>query len=92
MIGSTQRDEFPIPKDIEVGSARQRAATIEGVMAVQEEHRQQMALLHEKLQRIIGMHQTLEQAFRQFQQQRVVELNGLVNGGPTQKLDRGTDD
>jgi uncharacterized coiled-coil DUF342 family protein len=58
-------------------------ATVKGVMANQEVLRQQLAMTHEQIRRLIGMYQTLQNEFTQFKQQRVKELNVRVNTGST---------
>ena len=85
-FGSTAHRDEPVPRDASQGNARQRKATIDGVMRRQEELEQKLANAHEQMRRLIGMYQTLQAQFDQFQRQRVIELNSLVTGGPTQKL------
>lgn len=58
-------------------------ATVEGVLTEISVVKQQLEMTHEQLRRLIGMYQTLQAAFDQFQAQRVKELNVRVNGGST---------
>lgn len=84
MIGSTEDDSDPIPRDQIEGTARQRHATIEGL-------RQQMSILEQKLtncyemqRKLIGAYQHLQGDLDELKRRRIAELNLKVNGGPTE--------
>ena len=74
------------------GSDVQKKATIDGVLLELEIVKQKLENAHEQMRRVIGMHQTLQAEFQQFRTLWATQLNGFVNGGPTQRLDSGTDD
>ena len=57
--------------------------TVAGVQTEIEVVKQQLEMTHEQLRRLIGMYQTLQGQFDQFQKQRIIELNMKVNHGST---------
>lgn len=58
-------------------------ATVEGCMTEISVLKQQLEMTHEQMRRLIGMYQTLQGQFDEYQKQRIHELNVRVNGGPT---------
>lgn len=63
-------------------------ATVEGVLHKMDVLEQQLEMTHEQLRRLIGMYQTLSDEFKQYREQRVVELQSwLANGGSTSPED-----
>jgi hypothetical protein len=63
-------------------------ATVQGVATEIEVMKQQNEKTHEQLRRLIGMYQTLDAEFKQFKQQRIIELQRQVNGGSTTPEDQ----
>jgi hypothetical protein len=59
------------------------AATIEGVFQELNVVKQQLEMTHEQMRRLIGMYQTLAEAFKGFEEQRLRELQLKVAGGST---------
>lgn len=92
MIGSTDVDPSdPIPKDVIEGNFRQKKATVEGVQLELAVVKQQLENAHEQMRKLIGLYQTLQAEFNGFKAQRAVELNAMVNGGPTERLSSADD-
>lgn len=90
-FGSTENDEDPIPKEeFEALLKSREKATVQGVLLEMDILKQKMENCYEKLDRMTKLYMTLDQAFRQFQQQRAIELQAAVNFGPTVR--DGTDD
>jgi len=58
-------------------------ATVAGCLAEVAALKQQNAMTHEQLRRLIGMYHNMQQEFDQFKEQRIKELNVRVNGGST---------
>ena len=58
-------------------------ATVKGCMTEIEVLKDQVALFHEQLRRLIGMYQNLTNEFDQLKEQRVKELQVRINGGST---------
>lgn len=96
MIGSTQADDG-MDEKIAKRMSRSEAATVQGVLSELEVVKQQLQNAHKQLRHLIGMYQTLQNQFQQFQQQRVAELNVKINGGPTDhgydrpRIEKGND-
>lgn len=88
MIGSTDNSD-PIPRDLIEGNVRQKAATVAGLQIELQVVKQQLEGCHEQMRRVIGLYQNLQADFNAFKRQRAIELNAMVNGGPTA---RGPDD
>lgn len=85
MIGGTSGEE--VQRDTLSGNVRQKKATIDGVLMELEATKEKLENCHEQMRRLIGMHQNLRAEFDAFKAQRAIELNAMVNGGPTQRLD-----
>ena len=66
-------------------------ATVQGVMAEQDVMRQRFDKQQEQLRRLVGMYQTLQAKFDQFETQRIIELQGMVGGGSTTPGDYNDD-
>ena len=64
-------------------------ATVEGVMTEIQVLKQQLEMTHEQMRSLLAIYQTLQAEFRDYQQQRIKELNVKINHGPT---DHGADD
>lgn len=83
-FGSTEEDSDPIPKEeFERLLSRNEKATVGGLLTEMEVLRQKMELCYEKLDRMTTLYMQLDQDFRLFKQQRAIELNHFVGGGPT---------
>lgn len=87
MFGSTKR-ETPAEKAErdameEATKVKHAAATMAGMNAELQVQKQQIKHLSERLDAAVGLVQTLQGRFDQFQAQRVKELNLKVGGGPT---------
>lgn len=81
-FGSTNED--PIPKEeIEQALGRRDKATLDGVLLEFDIVKQKLDNCYEKLSRMTALYQELQNQFQMFQAQRVVELNNMVNHGPT---------
>jgi hypothetical protein len=61
--------------------------TVAGVQAEITVVKQQMAMTHEQMRRLIGMYQTMKAEFDQFKLQRIKELQMKVNFGSTSPED-----
>lgn len=67
-------------------------ATVEGVMVEMDVMRQKMEMQAEQMNRLIGMYATLSDEFKQYREQRVVELQSwLAGGGSTTPEDHDGD-
>lgn len=62
-------------------------ATVEGVRTEISVVKQQIEMQAEQMNRLIGMYQTLQLQFDQYQTQRAIELNMKVNHGSTSPED-----
>jgi hypothetical protein len=58
-------------------------ATVEGCLTEIGVLKQQFAMQGEQMNRLIGMFQTLSGEFKQYREQRVIELQSWVAGGST---------
>ena len=77
-------DDDCIPAEvIEKKMSQRDKLTLEGVMVEVQELREQVAQNQEQMRHLIGLYQTLQGQFEQFNQQRIRELQVKVNGGPT---------
>lgn len=68
-----------------------KTATVKGLATEVEVIKQQLEMTHEQMRRVIGLYGTLQEQFRQFQAQRVIELQSWIgkNGGSTTPEDHG---
>lgn len=60
-----------------------QAATVEGCMHQIEVLKQQLEMTHEQMRALLGIYATLAAEFKQYKEQRIVELQMKVNNGST---------
>lgn len=86
-FGSSQ-DEDPIdPAMVQARKTAIKTATLEGCTIELQVQRQHINTLNDKLEGLQNLYMTLQNQFIQYQQQRAIELSGLVNHGPTSRED-----
>ncbi len=82
-------DEDPLTEDELLALSRVERATVAGLATEMNVLRQKLQNCYEKLDRMTRLYQQMDLEFRDFKQQRAIELAHFVGGGPTA---RGTDD
>lgn len=82
-FGSTERPD-ELPEHVKIAQkVRRQTATIEGCSATLQIQAQQIKRQQEELNTLKNLFMTLQGQFQQFQTQRAIELQGMVNAGPT---------
>ena len=90
-IGYTEEEDPRTPEQLrgDMEKIRKAAlsvgdkATVKGIATEIEALKQQLEMTHEQMRNLIGIYGTLQREFRQFQMQRVVELQGRGTGSTT---------
>ena len=87
-FGSTEKDEVKrrdeLPEHVKTASrVRKETATLAGLSVTVQIQEQRIKTLIERLDRSEKLFMTLKGEFEQFKQQRAIELQRMVGGGPT---------
>lgn len=86
-FGSTEEEKLPDPTMVEAKKVAIRTATLQGVSAELQVQAQKLNTLNDKIEGTFNLLRTMQEQFALFQRQRAIELNGLVNHGPTVRED-----
>ena len=85
-FGSTKKEEnIPDPEVVKAKKQARNLATMRGLSMEVQVLQKQVEILSERCNRLEGVFMTLDKKFQTFETQRVIELNRMVNGGPTVK-------
>lgn len=82
-FGSTQKEELPDEGMRIARKISRNAASFEGMNVELQIQKQQIEHLSKRIDSLVGMYQTLQGMYETLQRQRAIELNAMVNGGPT---------
>lgn len=91
-FGSTQPEQTEEEMRIssEMKEAKQiaiKASTIQGVSIELQTQKQHLNTLNTKIDSVMNLVMTLQESMNNFQRQRAIELNNMVNHGPTSTED-----
>lgn len=82
-FGSTQEEELPDENMVIAKQVKRKTATLAGLSAELQVQKQQIAQLNTELSSLKNLYNTVINMYQTLQNQRAVELNARLGGGPT---------